>query len=75
MSKSIKIILYVVVIISVILAVLSSIKLYQHRQGVAEAGSEYRNYDPPSITDFGSTSELSVLPLINWHTDAPNLKT
>lgn len=75
MKRAYKILLSGVVIVVVLLAGLVVIVLYQHRQGIAKASKDYREYDPPQIRDFGSTRELSILPLVNWHAADPELKT
>ncbi|MFH5832069.1 MBL fold metallo-hydrolase [Halalkalibaculum sp. DA3122] len=52
-----------------------SVSFYFHNKGVAQANEEYREYQPPQIRNFGSTNRLSILPLVNWHTSNPDLKT
>lgn len=59
----------------IILAFVLAFVLYQHHNGVVKAENDFREYDPPKIQDFGSTKTLSVLPLVNWHTESAGLKT
>lgn len=75
MKRIYKITLSVIPAILLLFVILASVFLYQHRKGVAEADREYRNYDPPIIRDFGSTTSLSVLPLVNWHSEDSSLQT
>ncbi len=75
MKRSLKITLWIITGLLLFLVIIASVFLYQHRNGVAEANGEYRNYDPPAIQDFGSTTKLSVLPLVNWHAEDTSLQT
>lgn len=45
-----------------------------HYNGVEKAEQEWQSYDPPVVRDFGQTSTLEILPLVNWHTSRQNLK-
>lgn len=41
--------------------------------GVRKAERIWQEYQPPKISNFGSTKSLSVLPLIEWYTSRPEL--
>lgn len=43
--------------------------------GAREAEAELAGYDPPAIGDFSTTSSLSILPLIDWHSSSADLAT
>ncbi|MGB5375700.1 MAG: MBL fold metallo-hydrolase [Polyangiales bacterium] len=45
------------------------------RRGAREAEAELAAYDPAPIDDFSTTSSLSILPLIDWHTSSSDLAT
>lgn len=75
MKKLYKIILYGLVVFVMLTTVIISVSLYLHNKGIAQVNKEYREYQPPQIHDFGSTTNLSILPLVNWHTVEPDLKS
>jgi metal-dependent hydrolase (beta-lactamase superfamily II) len=75
MKKSYKIVLLCTAALAVLVIGGFSVSLYFHNKGVAEANKEYREYQAPKIHDFNNTSRLSILPLVNWHTADPDLKT
>ena len=62
-----------------LLLVLVAISLVSYRvisflQGAAAIEQEWKAYKPNPIVNFGSTKSLSILPLVNWHTDNDALK-
>lgn len=75
MKKSYKIALTCVGILMILIIGLISVSFYFHNKGVAQANEKYRKYQPPQIRNFGSTNRLSILPLVNWHSSNPDLKT
>ncbi|MDZ7694297.1 MAG: MBL fold metallo-hydrolase [Balneolaceae bacterium] len=75
MKRPYKITLSVIAGLVLLFVILAAVFLYQHRKGVAQADEEYQNYEPPVIRDFGSTTTLSVLPLVNWHAEDSSLQT
>jgi metal-dependent hydrolase (beta-lactamase superfamily II) len=44
-------------------------------RGIDKAEQAWREYQPPSLGDFGSTRSLSILPLVDWHASRPELET
>lgn len=64
-------ILKIAVIIVLIIAVISAVGLWRLnsklQDRIAAADDEWQQYDPPRIKDFGSTSSLKIIPLIDWH--------
>lgn len=75
MKKSYKVALTCVGVLMILIIGLISVSFYFHNKGVAQSNEEYREYQPPQIQNFGSTNRLSILPLVNWHTSDPNLKS
>jgi len=45
------------------------------RSGARKAEAELAAYDPAPIDDSSTTSSLSILPLIDWHTSSSDLAT
>jgi len=67
-------------VISRLLAVLALLSIagvgfleVRTRRGADEARARLAAYEPPQIQDFGTTSTLSILPLIDWHTSSSDL--
>ncbi|MFW2388780.1 MAG: MBL fold metallo-hydrolase [Polyangiales bacterium] len=67
-------------VISRLLAVLALLSIagvgfleIRTRRGADEAKAQLAAYEPPQIRDFGTTSTLSILPLIDWHTSSSDL--
>lgn len=50
-------------------------KFAAHSRGTAKAERTYHAYQPAKLPQFGSTTKLSILPLVNWHTASPNLQS
>ncbi|OUR92036.1 hypothetical protein A9Q81_17300 [Gammaproteobacteria bacterium 42_54_T18] len=53
---------------------LTSYRIVSFLQGSAAIEQEWKAYKPDPIVNFGSTKHLSILPLVNWHTDNGALK-
>jgi metal-dependent hydrolase (beta-lactamase superfamily II) len=45
------------------------------QRGVARAEALFESQRPAKLGDIGTTKTLSILPLIDWHSSEPNLKT
>lgn len=75
MQKWIKILLLVIGVILLLLVAFVSVTVFQHNEERDEVNKEYQAYHPPQITGIGTTQNLSILPLVNWHSANPNLKT
>ena len=45
------------------------------RKGAEKADAEFAAYEPAPLGDFGTTQTLTILPLIDWHTARPELRT
>ncbi len=58
-----------------VLALLMAVAVVVHRRGVARADAAWRSHQPAAIRDMGSTRTLTVLPLLDWHTAKPDLRT
>lgn len=43
--------------------------------GIANANSAFEKYIPSKIVNWGSIEHVSIIPLIDWHAESPNLKT
>ena len=57
----------------VVIVVIAFVEL-RNRSGVRKAEAEFAAHQPSRIGDFGTTRTLSILPLIDWHTSAPELR-
>jgi metal-dependent hydrolase (beta-lactamase superfamily II) len=44
-------------------------------RGIVKAEQAWREYEAPTIGEFGSTGSLSILPLVDWHASRPGLET
>jgi 7,8-dihydropterin-6-yl-methyl-4-(beta-D-ribofuranosyl)aminobenzene 5'-phosphate synthase len=44
-------------------------------RGIDEAERAWREYEPRPIGDFGSTTSLSILPLVDWYASGPEFQT
>lgn len=75
MKKWIKILLSGIGIIVLIIAAVLAVTLYQHHEEKDAINKEYQGYSPTQIRDIGTTRNLSILPLVNWHSSSPDLKT
>ena len=64
----------VAVLVMLLIAALIFVEL-RTRSGAREAEATLAAYDPPGIGDFSTTSSLSILPLIDWHTSSTDLAT
>ncbi len=49
-------------------------ELTKFNEGKIRADTEYREAEISKLEDFGSTSKLEILPLIDWHTEDVDLK-
>jgi 7,8-dihydropterin-6-yl-methyl-4-(beta-D-ribofuranosyl)aminobenzene 5'-phosphate synthase len=47
----------------------------RHRNGVRRADEQWQADRYPKLADFGSTRTLTILPLVNWHSADPRLRT
>ncbi len=47
----------------------------RHELGVRAADREWAEFVPSKVKDFGAATSLSILPLVNWHTDSAELRT
>jgi metal-dependent hydrolase (beta-lactamase superfamily II) len=44
-------------------------------RGIKRAERAWQAYEAPTLRDFGSTTSLSILPLVDWHKSRPDLQT
>lgn len=60
-----------------VLGAICAFALAQFRlaRGIREAERAWQAHRPPPIGDFGSTRTLSILPLVDWHSSQPGLRT
>ena len=65
-------ILGVVVALMISIVVIVEIKT---RIGVAHAADQFTAHRPTRIRDLGTTKTLSILPLVDWHSVGPDLRT
>ncbi len=61
----------------VVLTVLAAVLFLElrNRIGTRKAEAEYEAQRPARIKDYGTTRTLSILPLIDWHSASPELRT
>jgi metal-dependent hydrolase (beta-lactamase superfamily II) len=66
-----------VIVSLLVMGVVGAFALAQIRlsRGIDQAEQAWREYEPPTIRDFGSTRSLSILPLVDWHASRPGLDT
>lgn len=59
-----------------LLVVVAGIALLEVRQrrGAREAAEQFASYLPKPLGDFGATSTLTILPLVDWHAARPELR-
>jgi len=62
-----------ILVLFLLLVVVPAAYLSGHVRDRALVNDEYRNHQPTPIQNFGSTKTLSILPLINWHTNNDSL--
>ncbi len=67
--------LLVLVSLLVIVSGLVYWKNYNLQKAIKKADAAFANYVPPKISDWGSTERVSIIPLIDWHSETPDLKT
>ncbi len=67
-------ILYILLFLITIIAIIFSIKLVQLKSGNEKVTKELENLQFEKISP-GSVANLSILPLVDYHTDDPKLKT
>ncbi len=46
----------------------------RQRRGTQRAAEEFAAYRPPRLGDFGATTSLTILPLVDWHTASAELQ-
>lgn len=73
--KLIKILLSILLALIAIIGILVFIKNNQLQKGIAKADSEFEHYIPPQISDWGTVDKVTITPLIDWHSNSPDLKT
>ncbi|MBK8506082.1 MAG: MBL fold metallo-hydrolase [Saprospiraceae bacterium] len=62
----------------VLLVVFSGLVYWKNhtlQMGIAKANSEFINYIPPKISDWGAVETVSLTPLIDWHAETTDFKT
>ncbi len=60
---------------AVIACALVALQQYKHAEGVSRAASIFKNTAIARLDDVGTTRHLSILPLIDAHSDDPRLAT
>lgn len=45
------------------------------QKGIEKANTEFNNYIPPKISDWGTVDSVSIIPLIDWHAETSDFKT
>ena len=58
-----------------VLLTLIAVQQYRHAQGIKSAISRFENAIIEPVGDIGTTHRLSILPLMDFHTDDPRLAT
>lgn len=53
----------------------ATLRIARHRRGVRQADAEWLAAKPTPLGDIGSTSTLTVLPLVDWHAARDDLAT
>ena len=61
------------VLVALVLAGLATVEL-RHRSGARAAAEQIASYSPPKLRGLGSTTSLSILPLVDWHTARDDLR-
>ncbi len=69
------ILLYILLVLIVLVALIFTKKILQLKKGKQSADAQASNMEINKLSSPGAIKELSVLPLVDYHTDNPNLKT
>jgi metal-dependent hydrolase (beta-lactamase superfamily II) len=64
-----------VVVLIALLAAAFGFALFRHHAEVERADALWRARRPASLGDFGTTQQLTILPLLDWHAARPDLAT
>ncbi|MES2795261.1 MAG: MBL fold metallo-hydrolase [Bacteroidota bacterium] len=67
-----------IIALFVLLILISVIAYWKNatlQKGIAKANTEFANYNPPKISDWGNVERVSITPLIDFHAESPDLKT
>ncbi len=67
--------IYIILSLLIIISLLFSIKLIQLKSGNKKVSKEIETTHYNKLLDIGSVKNLSILPLIDFHTDNDKLKT
>jgi len=67
--------IYIILSLLIIISLLFSIKLIQLKSGNKKVSKEIETTHYRKLLDIGSVKNLSILPLIDFHTDDDKLKT
>ncbi|MCC6815931.1 MAG: MBL fold metallo-hydrolase [Saprospiraceae bacterium] len=73
--KKIKKVLIALAVLLVIAGGLIYMKNYKLQNGIAKADTEFNNYIPPKISNWGTVDSVLIIPLIDWHAENSNFKT
>jgi hypothetical protein len=65
------------IFIGLIVVIVSAIywKNITLQNDIGKAQKEFDTYIPPKIRNWGQVQKVSITPLIDWHTELPELKT
>jgi len=75
MKLLIKLGLFSLIFISVLLLSLVAYLEFWHKPEIKKAEQLFAAYKPQKLNNLGTTRSLSIMPLVNWHSDNINLLT
>jgi len=71
MKKLLRILIAFIVIISILIYW----KNHKLQKNIAIVNQEFIDYDPPKISEWGSIENITITPLIDWHSETNKFKT
>jgi len=64
-----------IIVLIIILLAIAAIFTVSHLRAVDKNETDWRATNVDAVADFGSTQQLSIMPLVNWHAADDGLKT